>query len=54
MIYITNKSGNNLILLNNATTKKLMRSPLKMREVAQGIVYKNEIEFQKHALPRKG
>ncbi len=54
MIYITNKSGNNLILLNNATTKKLMRNPLKLREVAQGIVYKNEIELQKHDLPRKG
>lgn len=46
MLYISNKSGNNLVLLNTATTKKLMRNPLKMREVAQGILYKNEIELK--------
>lgn len=46
MVLVTNKSGNNLILLSTATSRKLMRNPLKVREVAQGILYKNEIEFK--------
>lgn len=44
MIYIDNKLGNNLVMLSNKTTKKLMSRELSMREMANGIIYKNQIE----------
>lgn len=44
MIYIDNKAGNNLVMLSNKTTKKLMSRDVTMREMANGIIYKNQIE----------
>jgi hypothetical protein len=44
MLYIDNKSGNNLILISNKATDKLLTRDVSMRELAQSILYKNEIE----------
>lgn len=44
MIYIDNKLGNNLVMLSNKTTKKLISRDVSMREMANGIIYKNQIE----------
>lgn len=45
MIYIDNKVGNNLVLLSNKTTKKLLSRDVSMREMANGIIYKNQMEL---------
>lgn len=45
MIYIDNKSGNNLVMLSNKITKSLMSRDVSMREMANGIIYKNKIEL---------
>ena len=45
MIYIDNKAGNNLVLLSNKTTKKLLSRDVSMREMANGIIYKNQMEL---------
>ena len=44
LIYIDNKLGNNLVMLSNKTTKKLISRDVSMREIANGIIYKNQIE----------
>lgn len=45
MLYIENKSGNNVVLLSSNTSKKLMQRDLTMREMSNGIIYKNEIDY---------
>ena len=44
-LHIQNKSGNNLVILSNRTTNKLLMRDVSMREMANGIVYKNELEL---------
>lgn len=44
MLYIDNKSGNNLIMLSSKATDKLVTRDVSMRELAQSILYKNELE----------
>jgi hypothetical protein len=46
MVLILNKSGNNLVMLSSNTTKKLLTKDVSMRELASGIIYKNEIEYE--------
>ena len=46
MILILNKSGTNLVMLSSNTTKKLLIRDVSMRELASGIIYKNEIEYE--------
>ncbi len=43
-LYIKNKEGNNIILLSTKTSNKLLQRDVSMRELAQGIFYKNEME----------
>tara|TARA_R110000744_G_scaffold279186_4_gene391424 strand:- start:23088 stop:23417 length:330 start_codon:yes stop_codon:yes gene_type:complete len=45
MVLILNKSGNNLVMLSSKTSKKLSAGELTMREMSEGIIYKNEIEL---------
>ena len=45
ILLILNKTGNNLVMLSNQTTKKLLTQDVSMRELANGIIYKNEIEY---------
>ena len=44
-LHINNKSGNNLILLSGNKSKELLTRDVSMRELASGIVYKNELEI---------
>jgi hypothetical protein len=44
-LYIKNKQGNNIILLSTKASNKLLQRDVTMRELAQGIFYKNEMEL---------
>jgi len=44
-LYINNKKGNNIVLLTTKTTHKLLMRDVSMIELADGIMYKNEMEL---------
>lgn len=51
MILITNKSGNNTIMLNKAGTQRLLKGSVHMKELVPYILYKNETEINEINTP---
>lgn len=43
-LYINNKKGNNIVLITTKGTKKLRSQDVSMKELADYIIYKNEME----------
>lgn len=44
-LYINNKKGNNIVLITSKGTNKLLSQDITMNELADYILYRNEMEF---------